>query len=244
MGGGEEIVLMDTEHFRSWYSKRVKIAEEIVTNHGPEGEADAEILLCCSISALAAQMWPGEGIDKKRFVQFLVQFSDERLCVRKISIPLLEKNLEKSDFNTAIRVRRKFLPGMPIMLDGDADKDETEVMAMFPSLSRKEIRNSSRASSIYVDLRSGLVHEYQLSSHLVSYTFSDRKDIPSYVNRQDNVPDLTAGTFVTGETRRYLHFPYPYIRKISDTAAQAAFGYWEKQNSWDQAEPQSWWVEG
>lgn len=236
---------MDTKHFRSWYSRRVQIAEEIVTNHGSEGEADAEILLCCSICALAAQMWPGEGIDKKRFVQFLVQFSDASLSIRKISIPLLEKNLEKSDFDTAIKVRREFLPVRPIVLDGGADKDEAEVMAMFPSLSRKEIRNSSRASSIYIDLRSGLVHEYQLSPHLIPYTLSDKTDIPSYVNLQDTTLEPTTGSIIVrGETRRYLHFPYPYIRNVSDTAAQAAFDYWKKQNSWNQPEPQSWWAEG
>lgn len=236
---------MDTTDFREWYASKVEIADQIIKSHERQGEPDAEILLCCANSALAAQMWPGEGIDKKRFVQFLVQFSDASLSLQRISIPLLANRLEaKGDLDTAIKVRRTFLPVMPIMLNGDVDKDEETVRMEFPSLTRKEIRSCSYASSIYVDLRSGLVHEYQLSSHLIPYTLSDRTDIPSYVNLRDTTLDPTTGSIIVGgETRRYLHFPYQYIRKALASSAESAFRHWDTCTPWNQPEPQSWWVE-
>lgn len=237
---------MDTSNYREWYFQRIKIADEIVANHHYKGEADAEILLCCGISALAAQMWPGEGIDRKRFVQFLIQFAESSLAVQKISVPLLASKLEAvGNLDSAIKVRRTYLPVRSVLLDGDVDKDDTEIMAKFPTLSRKEIRGCAYASSIYADLRSGLVHEFQLPSYLVPYKVSDRTDIPSYVNLQNAVDNpVTGELFVVGETRRYLHFPYEYVRQVSETSANAAFEIWEKQNSRKQAEPQIWWVEG
>ncbi len=236
---------MDSRHFREWFHKKIEMANAIVKAYGTEGEADAEILLCCATSALASKMWPGEGKDRKRFVEFLVQFSDPGLSLRKISIPLLERRLEKKgDLNTSIRVRRHFLPFMPVILDGESDKEEQDVSIAFPSLQSEEIRSCSYAAAIYLDLRCALIHEYRLSPHLVPFAHSDRTDIPSYLNLQDGVPDPVTGTFVSGETRRYLYFPYQYLVRILASSAESAFAYWDTCASWDQPEPQPWWIEG
>jgi hypothetical protein len=70
---------MDTSYFEDWFQKRLKIAESIVATFGKDAISDAEILLFCAASSLAAIVWPRSDTknpsDKKRFVQLLIEYS-------------------------------------------------------------------------------------------------------------------------------------------------------------------------
>lgn len=91
MAGGRKLV--DTIPYRRWLAGRLESADELhspswIRNH-PEGEFDAEIMLCCVLGASAADIWPGDGIDRVRYVQFLVNYAQVRPPITMISIPFL-----------------------------------------------------------------------------------------------------------------------------------------------------------
>jgi len=139
---------MDTTDFRGWHSSKIQMADEIVRLYGTKGEPDAEILLCCATSGLAALMWSGKGLDQRRFIEFLVRFALPDTHVKRISIPLLaEKMEEKKDDSSAQLRRNKFLPQNPALgVDGDQiDQCESIIFTLLPHLARKEVRESSYA---------------------------------------------------------------------------------------------------
>ena len=61
-----------------WFDSKLAIADHLAKRNDPPAEFEAEIILCCALGALSSLVWPGKGTDKKRFVQFLVDFSPNR----------------------------------------------------------------------------------------------------------------------------------------------------------------------
>lgn len=251
---------MNTARFRQWYSGKVQLADKLVEDHGNNAVSDAEILLCCVNSALAASMWPGKRIDKRRFTQFLVEFAPKEAEVRTISIPVLTARLEDNGNTTSAQALiQEFYPrsDVEVLKACEIDQTEATVSAILPDLSIREIRRSSYAAIIYTDLRCGLVHEHHLSSYLSSVGASDAANVPSYENRltepdeaevdriakQFGVSKTTARSAVS-TTVRHLHLPYLYIRNALHGAAEAAFGYWDTASSWAKPAPSSWWIQG
>lgn len=251
---------MNIDGYRRWYLGKLHLADQLVGKHGDAAELDAEILLCCATSALAAVMWPGDLIDKARFTQFLVKFASKASDVRKISIPVLVAKLrDKGDDASAQALIKAFYPNSDLrVLTGDEiDQPETVVTGLLPGLAIKGIRKSSYAAIIYVDLRCGLVHEYRLSTYLSSFGMSSAQNVPCYVNmevepdeaevdrvaEQFEISKITARSAIS-RVVRHLHFPFPYIRDTLKAAAEAAFGYWKTASSWEQPQPSSWWIQG
>lgn len=251
---------MNTAGFRRWYSGKIQLTDQLIKNHSDNATPDAEILLCCVNSALAAMMWPGDRIDQKRFIQFLIDFAPKETTVHIISIPVLMARLKDKGGTALAQVLvEKFYPKSDVrVLKGhEIDQPEAAVIELLPTLSIKEIRHSSYASIIYTDLRCGLVHEYQLSSYLSSIGMSDAASVPSYVNilrepdeaevdkvaKQFGISHVTARSAISTIDRR-LHFPYMYIRNTLSRAAEAAFDCWDTMLSWKKPKPSSWWIEG
>ncbi len=54
---------MQTQGLRDWFSRRLAAADKLAAD--PTAVFDAEILLCCSMSALAAIAWPGDRKDRR-----------------------------------------------------------------------------------------------------------------------------------------------------------------------------------
>src|SRR5512138_3812429 len=89
---------MDTSYFEDWFQKRLKIADNIVATFGKEANSDAELLLFCAASSLATIVWPRSDTknpgDKKRFVQFLLEYSSAiDPPLNTISVDLLIRQL-------------------------------------------------------------------------------------------------------------------------------------------------------
>ena len=99
---------MGTLIFRKWFQERLTFADEIVSQHGAKAEPDAEIILCCAISALAATIWPGERIDRKRYIQLLIEFAPLEFSIRKISICHLLSYLQDKAKSNAVNVLINF----------------------------------------------------------------------------------------------------------------------------------------
>jgi hypothetical protein len=251
---------MNTARFRSWFADRIRSAQLLIDNIGEAATSDAEILLCCAISALAAKRWPGKRIDHARFVQFLLDLTPASYAVSSISTPLLGARLRLSgDISGELKLRDAFFPGSDflILAGKNVDRPEADILSLLPHLDRKLVRAQSYASLIYTGLRSQLVHEYSLSAMLSSFSHSDDVDYPGYSNMTlDDNPHLVADLaqeLQATETAikswwanpvRQLHFPYVYLRDAITSAAAQAFIAWDSLPQWEVAQPPIWWVDG
>jgi hypothetical protein len=228
---------METRGYRRFFETRCELARWIIIEKGKGFEADAEIILCCALGALATKLWPGLRIDRQRFTQLLIDFSPTQFNLKLISTPVLAWQLrDQGDTSTSINLATHFFPGHPTedLQPALVDQEDTVVFAAFPHLDRKSIRRASYASVIYSDLRSGLVHEYDFSGPITSMALSDKISRPSYLNI----------TYEDGQTRRLLHLPFEFILTVLSAVAESLLSYWENASEYEKSRPPSWWVDG
>ncbi len=252
---------MDTTTVREWYQDRLDIADAIVDTFGDEGLFDAEILLCCAMSALAARIWPGERIDRFRYVQLFVDFAPDPAEVKRISVPRLHEKLKakKEEIASAQVLESRFLAGLEdrVLTGPEIDQSEQTLTALLPAISLGRLREASYAAILYQDLRCGLVHEYSLPPHMIDFGLSRRQDVPSYVNvmATSNLEgevmisgELSADELETellsSESTKRLYLPYRYVRRLSLNVAGGVFAYWDTASEWCRPIPQPWWLGG
>ena len=251
---------MDTQRFRDWYASKLETCDHIVDKFGESSYPDAEILLCCATSALTAQMWPGLGIDKQRYTEFLVDFAPDRDVVTTVSVPVLVAKLSEANrAQDAAQLKRAFYPEhrLQLLTTHEVDQDEIAIRQILPSLPLGQIRESSFAGIFYADFRSALVHEYSLSPYLRSFNLVGREDIPSYVNMSMDVDEASvmeiaqssgiseaAARSALARSERFLHLPYEFVRDVLSATAQSSFDYWDGQSTWNRSAPSRWWILG
>jgi hypothetical protein len=155
--------------------------------------AEAYILIGAVISSVASFLWPGERIDKRRFVETWVRFGDA--AAKRVSVPLLLNTLQASrrlgvqrpEGETLRRSRpRCFGPGydVRVLVDDDVDADEAALFAECPTLGRTMLRRHTYPVVFYEDVRSALVHEYELDERVSSWPMAPRSAKVSYFNMQ------------------------------------------------------------
>ena len=173
-----------------WADLKVEIALKLNKGDCGGSYAEAAIILCSVLSAISADIWPGEHIDKKRFVELLVKYSSDSLKVKRISSPLLIYALEVNGVIKESNILSNAI--MPksdsLVVNGeDVDRYESEILDICPELDRKIIKQNSYANILYEEIRSGYAHEYMPGSRSDSWAMgSNRKNsLISYVNRAD-----------------------------------------------------------
>ncbi len=132
---------MDTTNYSQFFERRLELARWIVTDKGKEFEADAEIILCSAIGALASKLWPGTGIDRQRFTELLVNFSSSEVDLRIISTPVLAWQLRShGDRSSADDLANHFFPGHPkeVLEPTIVDQDESVIITAFNHLDKKQ----------------------------------------------------------------------------------------------------------
>ncbi len=228
---------MDTTRFREFFQSKIDLGWLIIRELGSDAEDDAEIILCCAVSGLAALLWPGPGIDRQRFIQLLIDFSQPSANLKRISIPVLTSQLrDRGDISSAINLKAKFYPGHPSeFIDPKiVDQDELAVSSFLNSLDLKTIRRASYAGIIYTDLRCALVHEFALSQNMTRLNLFDIHNEPSYLHMD----------YEDGRSRMLLHLPFGYITNTLTQITEGLFAYWEKSTALEKSRPPSWWVDG
>jgi hypothetical protein len=228
---------MNPTRHHQWFQSKLELARFLVAERGDQAEPDAQILLCCAISGLAAILWPGTGIDRQRFIQLLIDYSPSTANLHLISTPVLASQLrDRGDTSSAIALSSKFFPVHPsqFLNPNEVDHKETAVCALLKSLELKNVRRASYAAIIYADLRCALVHEYSVSPHITAFNLFGIHNIPSYVNM----------TYDNGQTRYLLHFPLHYLVDILSSTADALFAHWSTSSVWANPRPSSWWADG
>lgn len=218
---------------QKWLENRLKVVDTILAlSNGIDTETsfDAQIILFCTLSAIAAANWPGDRIDQVRFIELLASYCTISPSPRTISIGALMNSYEGTPEGAVIQnALWKFEPNRVVQAL-EVDVDETVVLRNVPSLTLAAIRQSSYAHIIYRDLRSALVHQYALKERVTDWSFLNKKSL-HYSN-------------VNEKPRLFL--PFDYLRNVVQATAEATFDKWQLSANYgeEEAQPPSWWIRG
>ena len=165
---------MPGDGLEEWVMAKVEIARKINSGGCGGGYAEAVLILCGVISAIAADRWPGKNKDKKRFIELLISYADSSLNTATISVPLLASYLDtNSKVQDAIKLRETFLPRADsrVVTGVEVDTSEQRVADICPCIKSALTRQYSYAALLYVEARSSYVHEYQIGKRADSWAW-------------------------------------------------------------------------
>lgn len=204
--------------------------------------AEACILISGLISSVSSFVWPGTGMDRRRFVEAWVRLGDPSAL--KVSIPLLRLSLraERRLEEAQVLERRRpqmFGPGYDArVLTGDeVDATEAEVRALCPTIDRETLRAHSYPVLFYEQVRSMLVHEYELSGSATAHPMTMRKAGVSYANRIIPIPGATLDKV---HHDRRIHFEVGWLIDLTRSIAKNADAAYPEGNA---AHPDPWWLD-
>jgi hypothetical protein len=217
------------ENWRArWVARKVLIATRLANGDIEEaGYAEAAMILCGVLNALAAELWPGKGKDKQRFVELLVRYAGTRLCMTTISIPLLIGHLGNAKDAQHLREYVQSVDhslASRVLTGPEIDLTESEAASLCPNVPAWMLRHFSYAALLYEEIRCGYAHEYVHGVRSNSWKMSTQGNaFVSYVNRIDL-------------SRRLIHFDVPGLCKL---ATSTEFGSRDKVPNSSFAD---WWL--
>lgn len=220
--------------------RKVQVAQALAQGDCGGSYSDACLLLSGMISGIAADLWPGEGIDKKRFVEVWVQYADQSLSPLLVSTPLLVGRL-RQDGRTreaqSIEALRPhtFGPGYQtrVVTSVEVDLPEGGILAACPQLTLKEVRAYAYPTVFYQHVRSTLVHEYHLGDAATTWPMTGREATVSYANVMD----------WKHSSKQYRQIHY-HISWLIEVVRSVAAGSDPPLKSAPLAHPNRWWLEG
>lgn len=213
-----------------------KLAVAITLSEGGCGGSyyEATLLLSSIVSGIAADVWPGEGIDRKRFVELWVRYVNPALDALRISVPLLVTALDEQGKQVEAAALRKarpvaYTPGYSarVVVGSEVDATEAEVLATCPGLAVREVREFVYPNAFYRHVRSTLVHEYHLGESASARPMTPKEAGVSYVN-------------IVTPPHRQIHFHIPWLGEVIRSIAASVEPV---IRSGPQAVPQAWWIE-
>jgi hypothetical protein len=92
----------------TFMSQRIAVASALYEGQCGGSIEDAILILSGAASAIASEIWPGEGIDRKRIVKMLITYASSSPHRATISIPLLHQALN-SDPAARLALESTFL---------------------------------------------------------------------------------------------------------------------------------------
>lgn len=220
---------------QNWVTEKCLVANRLSLGEAGGSYAEAAILVCATLNALAAELWDGFKIDRARFVEMLVRHGSQASECSKVSIPLLAQYLESnSRVLEAQKIQRAFsLPNSALVVTGpDVDQREEAVLSICPQLDLKELRRFSYAAVLYEEIRSSYAHEYKPGERADSWpmTMLANQKV-SYINRMDDSVKM----------RRLIHF---HIEWIVQLAVDLASVVDRVADDLPQPKPTVWWISG
>lgn len=153
------------------------------------------------------------------------------MLATRISVPILREYLRSegkaAEAEAVERLRpQMFGPGYAsrILTDFDVDAPEGEVQVACPSLSTGNIRRFAYPAVFYRDVRSPLVHEYQLGKQAAPVAMTERQAGVSYVNRG---------------ARRLVYYHLDWLIEVVRSIAVDSSGHDAPLDR-----PARWWLDG
>lgn len=222
---------------QNWVEEKCDLVVRLNSGELGGGYGEAVILVCAILNSLSAELWPGKGIDKRRFVEMIIGYGSYVTECKTVSIPLLIQHLNDSLRNSAaeciqsacsLRVDARVLSGP------DIDKTEEFVLALCPQLDIKGVRSFSYASILYSEFRSSYAHEYKPGTQAGSWPMAmGANQSVSYINR---IVDSL-------EMQRFIHVHIEWLVKLAIDVAGAIDNLVETQEL-PLPKPPIWWVDG
>ena len=164
---------------KDWISGKLAIADRLNKGECGGGYGEAALIVCSAISAMAAEVWPGDRIDRKRFVEAIVTHGNLSQTFLRISVPLLLSSCLNTPATRGITGLQehfsKIQPGL-IVTGDETDMAEQKVAQLCPALTLKEIRKYSYPNILYQEVRSGYVHQYQPGPQADSWQMTRRQE--------------------------------------------------------------------
>jgi len=220
-----------------WVTEKCQIATALARGEAGGTYSESAILVCATMSALAAEVWPGRNIDRARFIELLVRIGPTPDLPMVISVPLFIRHVELTSSKSCAKLLSdKLLPisATRVITGPDVDKTEGEVLSICSGFTSKDIRKFSYACLLYEEVRSAYAHEYRPGDKADSWpmTRSEGQSV-SYVNRL-----LTPGI---PETGRLIHFHIDWLAKLAiDIARNIDIDC----ATLPQQAPATWWIDG
>ena len=217
---------------RDWVAKKKEIALRLASGECGGSYAEAVIILSAVVSATAAEAWPGGGIDRKRFVEFIKNHCDAKFKPVLISVPLLIGHLrDNGKTSESNSLQKKFMDFQKtrVLTSNDVDKTEVEILSVSQNLNFKDIRRFSYAAVFYEEVRSGFVHEYQTGEKADSWPIGVTHDDQISYGNWVNDPD------------RHIHFPLGWICGVAESIANVAD---QNASTFPLSPPTTWWLDG
>lgn len=164
---------------REFLLDRVRLVRELLASDIQVAYADVVLILCCVISAAASRRWPGERIDRRRFVELLVQHSPPDAHADWVCVPALINRGLLAEADTP------YGPGgnTRIFRDEEIDLPLSSAETTYPQVQCRELRNCSYAALIYTWLRCGYAHDYCAHENITHVPASRRSARVSYIGR-------------------------------------------------------------
>lgn len=220
-----------------WAERKAVLAESLYRGQCGGSYTEAVLITCAAISAVAAHAWPGERIDRARFVQLLVREIPE---AQIISVPLLVAHLEKvRRYAYARKLRRAFLPssGSAVVTGADVDRSVADIRAQCPRLRVKDLRQFSYANLLYERLRSPLTHQYKTGLETVPFRMTDGDDVAvSYYNWAWD-PGGGARPVRRRRPVRHIYFHLPWLAALTRNMGKVADAITRPLTP-----PTKWWI--
>lgn len=228
--------------YSEWVSAKAAIADRLESSECGGTYAEAAIILCAAISAMAASAWPGKGCDRKRFIEIVQRSSTQDFDATLVSVPLLAAR--SAGWRDALELTPKafYLTGREV------DRRESQLVAIAPANDKcgvRGIRKYSYAALLYDELRCGFVHQYRAQSRATEHdglrgiVTSKRTEI-TYVNSASD-PNAPAA--------RQIYFPSAWIAGLATGVAAGLDQLCAQQNKGifqplDLPKPKTWWIAG
>jgi len=173
---------MDTYYIHE-VNKKISIAKKL--NNGEIGGSYFEAILIVSsiLSATASILWPGENIDRKRFVELLIRYNQTDDDFSNISLPILnESRILTKEQEHKILKEYNTKSFSQIFTGNEIDIPEHIICALCPDIDLKKLREYSYANIFYKYIRSTIVHEYSVSPFASTHPMTQRNTFVSYNN--------------------------------------------------------------
>jgi hypothetical protein len=217
---------------KDWTQEKQHIASRLASGECGGTYGEAVLILCSALSALAAEVWPGERIDRKRFVELLKEYAPPHLDTTQISIPLLIGYLRSLGKTLEMRQLEKVFLNCDdslVLTGDDVDKTENEILSVCNTISSIHIRECSYANLLYREVRSGYAHEYKPMERADSRPMTQRPEARiSYGNWVDD-PD------------RHIHFHINWLAELSIATAEEID---KIAGTIPHGIPTKWWIDG
>lgn len=208
---------------RNFLRERINFVNALRESSLSVTQQDLELILTAIISACAACRWPGEGFDRKRFIETLIRFGSADLHLDYVSTGALLELGVVSDGQTPwgqMGQEARIFTGEEI------DGAIPEMQMRYPGVSIRDFKRASYACRLYEWYRCGYAHNYWASGN-TTYAAPSREPAQiSYIGR------VNPG----GAHIRIASFHLDYLIAVAENQVSALPD--RKMN-----QPETWWID-